>query len=115
MTIVYRPKKKKSRFKYEYIYGDCLEAAGLKIPNRAIAIIDQGAALRIGDFVHCSRVTGEIGGYIKQIKEINGDSIIVGTAYIDSTKDYTFEAAEIYGVVTEAYDKVWHDRIYKRR
>jgi hypothetical protein len=74
-----------------------------------------GGKFKVGDFVHCNKIAGSISSYIKQVKEINGDSVIVGTAYLDSSKDFTFEAAEILGVVTEVYDAMWKDRVYKRR
>ena len=113
MTHIFKPRKGRE-WVFAQIYGNCLERAGLHIPNKAFAIIHQGGKFKAGDFVHCTKVAGQIGGYIKQVKEINGDTVIVGTAYTDSTKDFSFEAAEILGVVTEVYDALWHDRVYKR-
>lgn len=107
-----RPPKK--RFSLKPIYGNCLEKLGVKNEGGGFAIIDANATVRVGDLVHCSKVLGQIGGYIKQVKEINGDSVIVGTAYFDETKDFTFEAAEIFGTVIETYGKLSHWREYVR-
>lgn len=41
----------------------------------------------------------------KASKRIEGDSVIVGTAYLDSSRDFEFEAGEIMGVVVETYGK----------
>ena len=115
MTRVYKPKKKRSRFCCKEVYGDCLEAAGLRIPNCGIAIIHRGARLRVGDLVHCTKISGALSSYIKQVKEIRGDSVIVGTAYTDPSRDFTFEAAEILGVVDSVFDKLYGYRVYVRR
>lgn len=114
MTIHSRKRPPKKRFSLREIYGDCLERVGVKNKGGGFAIIDANATVRVGDLVHCSRVTGQIGGYIKQVKEINGDSVIVGTAYLDESRDFTFEAAEIYGTVIETYGKFDHYREYIR-
>ena len=97
------------------ITGDCLERAGLHIPDGGYAIIRSGLDIRVGDLVHCNRVAGAISTMVKQVKSITSDSIIVGTAYVDTCRDFTFEAAEIYGVVTEVFDKVWGERVYVRK
>ena len=114
MTHIFKPKKERE-WVIEHIYGDCLERAGLCIPHKAFAIIHQGGKFKVGDFVHCTKIAGALSSYIKQVKEINGDTVIVGTAYVDSSKDYSFEAGEIFGVVTEVYDAFWHGRVYKRK
>lgn len=113
-TIIYKPQKGRE-WVIEQIYGNCLERAGLHIPNKGIAIIHQGGKFKVGDLVHCTKMAGAQSSYIKQVKEINGDTVIVGTAYIDSTKDFSFEAGDIFGVVTEVYDALWKDRVYKRK
>jgi len=113
-TRIYEPKSENERFRLEQICGDCLEGAGLSIPHQAYAIIEQGADVNIGDLVHCTEHTGTLSSYIKQVKEINGDSIIVGTEYTDKSKDYTFEAAEIFGVVKEVYCRLFGTRVYAR-
>lgn len=114
MTRRCKAKNKDKRFVLKHIYGDCLEKAGLYIPHEGYAIIDKNARIKVGDLVHCNNAFTTINGFIKQVKDINGNSVIVGTAYLDSTRDYSFEAAEIYGVVTEAYCKVFGNRIYVR-
>lgn len=113
MTIICRKQPPKKRFILREIYGDCLAKLGVRNEG-GYAIIDHNATVKVGDLVYCSKVTGQIGGYIKQVKEINGDSIIVGTAYLDETKDFQFEAAEIYGVVIETYGKIFSFREYVR-
>ena len=106
MTTIYHEKDKKRRFRIEYIHGDCLERIGVK--NRGgsgFAIVDRCGKPKVGDLVHCTKMQGTLNSYIKQVKEINGNSIIVGTAYIDESRDFSFEAAEIRGVVIETYGK----------
>lgn len=115
MTHIYKPRTIDREWVYEEVCGDCLEKAGLHIPNKAIAIIHQGGKFKVGDFVWCTKNARAISSYIKQVKEVNGDSVIVGTAYLDNSKDFTFEAGDIYGVVTEVYDKLWNNRVYKRK
>ena len=100
MTQKAPPKK---RFCLEKIYGDCLERVGIKNRGGGYAIIDRNATPKVGDIVHCLKHFQNIGGYLKQVKRIEGDSIIVGTAYADTSKDYEFEAGEILGVVIETY------------
>lgn len=48
------------------------------------------------------------------IRTGKGDTVIVGTSYIDESKDFTFEASEIYGVVTEVFCKLWNKQVYCR-
>ena len=57
---------------------------------------------------------GTCHGFIKQIKEFGDDYVIVGTSYLDESKDFTFEAYTIYGVITEAFDKLSGKRVYCR-
>lgn len=115
MTIICKSKTASKRHTIEPIYGDCLERAGLHIPHGGMAIIRQGLKIKVGDLVHCSRILGEIPGMIKQVQSIVDGTITVGSAYLDRTRDFTFEAVEIYGVVTEVFDKVWHSRVYDRK
>lgn len=87
----------------------------MKNKGGGFAIVDANATVKVGDLVHCTRVAGTLNSYIKQVKEINGDSVIVGTAYLDESRDFTFEAAEIYGVVLETFGKFPNNyREYKR-
>lgn len=114
MTYLCNGKEENERFRMHGIYGRCLEKAGICIPEGAIATVDMNAEIEVGDLVICSRMTGQVIPYIKKVKEINGDSIIVGTAYLDRSRDFTFEAAEISGVVKEIYRKDTCKRIYVR-
>lgn len=98
-----------------YIEGDCLEAAGLYIPNGGLAVVRKKTKIKVGDIVQCCKTPGAVGTMVKQVKSIDGDSITVGTAYKDASRDYTFVAGEIFGVVTEVFDKMWHDQIYYRK
>ena len=114
MTIHVSERPPHKRFSFEPIYGDCLYKCGVKNNGGGFALIDANATVRVGDLVHCSKVAGQINTYIKQVKEINGDSVIVGTAYEDETRDFQFEAAEIMGTVIETYGKFSHFREYVR-
>ena len=114
MTIIRGEKDKKKRFRLHQIYGDCLEKVGVKNKGGGYAIIDRCATPKVGDLVHCKKVADTLNSYIKQVKEINGDSIIVGTAYKDESRDYSFETAEIIGVVIETYGGFPHYREYVR-
>ena len=113
-TRIYTPSDRKTARTLEVIYGDCLEKAGLNIPHKAYAIIDCSIAPKVGDLVHCNNSHGTVSGFIKQVKEFRGDTVIVGTAYADESRDFTFEASEIYGVVTEAFCKVGGNQVYCR-
>ena len=115
MTITCKKRPPKKRFHIRHIYGNCLEKLGIRNECGGYAIVDGNATVKIGDVVHCAKTPGQIGGYIKQVKEINGDSIIVGTAYFDESKDFQFEAGEIYGVVIETYGKPFGFREYVRK
>ena len=103
MTHIISKRPKHKRFCLERIYGNCLEKLGIENMGGGYAIIDKNANVNVGDVVHCLKHGQNIGGYLKQVKRIEGDSIIVGTAYFDETKEYEFEAGEILGVVIETY------------
>ena len=113
-TDIYTPNEKIQPRCLCPIQGDCLERAGLRIPRGANAIIDCSISPKVGDLVHCDNSFGTIHGFIKQVKEFRGDTVIVGTAYEDESRDYAFEASVIYGVVTEAFDKLFGKRVYCR-
>ena len=114
MTYRSTNKNPKRRFYLKDIYGDCLERRGIRNIGGGYAIIDRDAEIRIGDIVHCSKCTGSLNTMLKEVKAINGDTVTVGTAYADKSKNFTFEAAEIYGVVMETYGKLSGFREYKR-
>ena len=113
-TRIYTPEEGKPPRKFRYISGDCLEGAGLKIPHGGYAIIDCSISPKAGDLVHCNNELGTVNGFIKQVKEFRDDTVIVGTSYIDQSRDFTFEAFEIYGVVTEVFCKLWGKQVYLR-
>lgn len=114
MTRICKPKPGEEPRRLESIFGDCLERVGLVIPNGGWGIIDRSIEPRVGDLVHCDNQMGTIHGFIKRVVEIKGDTVIVGTAYADESKDYTFEASVIYGVVTEVFRKIFGNRVYQR-
>ena len=114
-TRIYTPQPNKPSRTLHSIYGDCLEKARLYIPNEGQAIIDCSISPKVGDLVYCDNSFGTIHGFIKQVKEIKDDVIIVGTAYADESRDFTFEASVIYGVVTEVFDRVFGKQVYCRQ
>lgn len=114
MTHIYYEKNKKRRFHIQQIHGDCLEKLGVRNVGGGYAIIDCCATPKVGDIVHCLRGCANVSSYIKQVKRIEGESYIVGTAYLDETKDFEFEASEIIGVVLETYGKTYGFREYVR-
>lgn len=86
------------------IAGRCLE--GIGVVNPRYAIIDTEITPLVGDLVHCRRYIGTLDSYIKQIYDyvLSTQEFLVGTRYKDSTKDFSFVAEEINGVVLEIYD-----------
>ena len=114
MTHICNNRPPKKRFVMKQIYGDCLEKLGVRNEGGGIAIIDKNATPKVGDLVHCAKHGANISSYIKQVKRIEGDTYIVGTAYYDESKDFEFEAGEIYGVVLETYGKMFGYREYVR-
>jgi len=113
-TMIYKKEDRKPCREMRSICGECLEKAGLHIPHGGYAIIDCSIYPEVGDLVHCNNALVTINGYIKQVKEFKGDTVIVGTAYMDESKDFIFPASEIYGVVTEVFCKLWSKQVYCR-
>lgn len=115
-TRIYTPNdgRKRPPRTFVPIVGDCLERAGLVIPHGAYAIVDCSITPKVGDIVFCDNEFGVISGLIKQVKEFRGDTVIVGTAYKDESKDFTFEASTIMGVVTEVFCRMWRNQVYCR-
>lgn len=114
MTLHVSKRSPQRRFSINLINGNCLEKLGIKNTGGGYAIVDANATVNVGDVVHCSKCLGGLQTYLKQVKEINGDSVIVGTAYYDESKDFQFEAAEIMGTVIETYGKTFGFREYVR-
>lgn len=102
-TYFCRAKDERHRIVLEHIRGDCLEGTGLVIPEGARAVIDKNATPLVGDLVHCNNEFCCINGFIKQVKKV-GEVITVGTAYKDPSRDYYFDALEMYGVVLMVVD-----------
>lgn len=115
MTHVVKSTDKNSRYKLIPIKGECLQAVGINKDGDGFAVVDTAADFKIGDVVVCSKYAGMVSGYIKQVKEINGYDVVVGTAYLDPSRDFNFVAAEIRGVVVETYGKLSQYREYKRK
>ena len=101
MTHFCRAKNEEKRLEEHRIIGDCLERLG--IPNGGIAVIDRNASIDVGDVVWCTKISGQIGGYLKQVVSM-GETITVGTAYLDSARDFTFPACEILGKLKQVMD-----------
>ena len=91
------------RIAHHSIYGECLEGIGIIIPNGGVAVIDRNAIPVVNDIVHCCKAMGTNSSYLKQVKEID-KNILVGTSYKDKTRDFTFIAEEIRGVVLKVTD-----------
>lgn len=114
MTHIYFEKRKGKRFSLLSICGNCLEKLGIHNEGGGYAKIDSCITPKVGDVVHCFKEGSNVGGYLKQVKRIEGDTYIVGTAYYDESKDFEFAAGEMVGVVVETYSKTWRWQEYAR-
>ena len=101
MTILQCHVKDDRRFRITKTRGDCLE--GIGIPDGGSAIVDHASDIQVGDVVHCTKMPGALNSYIKVVEE-TGDDVLVGTRYLDSSRDFQFVAGEIYGVVIAFLD-----------
>lgn len=115
MTLISKSMTPDKRFFFKHVSGDCLAGIGIMKHMRGIATIDRDAEIRVGDIVLCTKSLGAINTYIKQVKQIRDDSVIVSTAYANGRPDIEFEAADIYGVVREIYDEWTGMRDYARQ
>jgi len=106
---------KKKRKCIEYVHGDCLERIGVYIPRGGIAIVDSGCRPKVGNIVHVTRSSGAQSTYMKRVQSLEGGKMIVETAYSDPCRDFSFEAADLLGVVVEIYDRLFHNLIYERK
>ena len=59
---------------------------------------------KVGDLVWCNNAFCSVDGFVKQVKENDGDTMIVQTQYIDPSKDFEFYVCEFYGVVEMVFD-----------
>lgn len=103
-------KRAKHDYQLKSIGGDCLEAVG--VPDGGRALINCKREPKVGDLVWCDNYMGTIHGYIKQVKSVEGDEMIVQTRYKDSSRDFEFYASTIYGVVEMVFD-IMGDLRYK--
>lgn len=106
-----KPRLRKHDYRLEAIAGICLEKLG--IPSKGRAVINCTAKPVVGDLVHCNDEFCPIGGFIKQVKEIDGEYIKVGTQYLDESKDFDFYCFEFYGVVEMVFDPLGNI-VYRR-
>lgn len=95
-TIFCKAKSENRRFETHKIYGDCLERIGIPASG-GIVTIDRLRDVKVGDVVHCTRYPGTISSYLKRVIDI-GETVLVGTCYLDQNRDFSFKAAEIFGV-----------------
>lgn len=95
------------------IDGDCLERIGIP-GGGGYAVIERDLVVVPGDLVYCTRGVGAINTYIKQVRFVQEDAVVVGTAYSDPSRDFEFIAAEIRGVVTEVFAGPRWFRVYER-
>jgi hypothetical protein len=105
------PKKPEHEYELSHIYGDCLEEVG--IPNKGQVLINRTIEPKVGDLVHCNNYMCTLNGFIKQVKSIDGDEMIVQTRYRDKSKDFEFYVCEFYGVVEMVFDSMGN-LCYKR-
>lgn len=106
MTLISRAKTPTRRFEMVHARGYCLAGLGILKGGSGHVIVDRDADIYVGDIVLCTRHLGSVNGYIKQVRFISDDSVVVGTAYADDRPVEEFEAAEIVGVVTDVYGEM---------
>lgn len=104
-------KKPIHEYELRSIGGDCLEAVG--IPDRGRMLVNRKIKPTVGDLVWCNNAFCSINGFVKQVKEIHGNTMIVQTRYKDKSKDFEFYVGEFYGVVEMVFD-VLGDLRYRR-
>lgn len=104
-------KKAKHTYQLRPIGGECLEEVG--VPSKGHALINCQREPKVGDLVWCDNYMGTIHGYIKQVKSIDGDEMIVQTRYKDKSRDFEFYACAVYGVVEMVFD-ILGDLRYKK-
>lgn len=105
------PRLPKHNYVLRSIAGICLEEVG--IPDRGRAVINCTIKPKVGDLVHCNTKFCTINGYIKQVKQFDGEQMLVGTRYKDPSKNFDFYCFEFYGVVEMVFD-VAGDIVYRR-
>lgn len=106
-----KPRFPSHEYTLRSISGKCLEAVG--IPNGGKAVINHTILPEVGDLVHCNDALCTLNGYIKQVKSFDGEMMIVGTKYLDASKDFEFFCFEYYGVVEMVFDMLGNI-VYRR-
>jgi hypothetical protein len=96
------PRLPKHEYGLKLISGICLEEVG--VPDKGRAVINRTIKPRVGDLVHCNDEYCTISGFIKQVKSFDGEEMVVGTRYLDHSKNFDFYCFEFYGVVEMIFD-----------
>ena len=99
--------------KLESVYGNCLKALNIDLTPGGWAVINRTLTIREGDLVRCTRMPGTL-PYIMKVQKVDDETVIVDSCYGNSQLDFSFEAAEIYGVVTHIFDKQSGTELYRR-
>lgn len=95
-------KKPQHEYELRSIAGNCLEELG--VPDRGQMLVNRKIKPKVGDLVWCNDALCSINGFVKQVKEYDGDTMIVQTRYKDKSKDFEFFVCEFYGVVEMVFD-----------
>lgn len=112
-TKIFKPSELDSKStKLESVYGNCLKALNIDLIHGGWAVINRTLAMREGDLVQCTRMPGTL-PYIMKVQKID-DKTVVDSCYGNSQLDFSFEAAEIYGVITHIFDKQSGTELYRR-
>lgn len=93
------------RINLSHCHGDCLEGEGIYMPEGGVAVYDRGVYPKVGDIVICNHFLDSFTSYMKKVRSIQNNSLIVETNYIDSSKNFYFFAEEFIGVVLFVTDK----------
>lgn len=99
--------------KLESVYGNCLKALNIDLIHSGWVVINRTLAIREGDLVQCTRMPGTL-PYIMKVQKIYDETVVVDSCYGNNQLDFSFEAAEIYGVVTHIFDKQSGTELYRR-
>lgn len=97
----------------ESVYGNCLKALNIELSHGGWVVINRCIIPRGDDLVRCTRMPGTL-PYIMKVQKIDDKTVIVDSCYGNSQLDFSFEAAEIYGVVTHIFDKQSGTELYRR-
>ena len=104
------PRLPKFEYQLKSIGGICLEELGI---NGGRAVINRTIKPKVGDLVWCNNSFCCLNGFIKQVKSFDGEYMIVGTRYLDHSKNFEFYCFEFYGVVEFVFDKMGNI-VYRR-